>query len=221
MALAAAIGMDRSSALIDAVCEGRLLLVGMVFLLMPSQIAAFGLPLLALGGPILRSINAIGSIEATQARQGSKAREEAELHGDSQTTITASTSSAQLRYWVSYAMLWGAVRALAPVLAWVPFVSHLQLLAVLWLQLPIVRAATRLLAPLVPLLRASRRKGLSDDSFAVRQPRANALYAPGLSRRSGAASGATAATTPPSSGSASAPATSDAVTDASQREKVD
>jgi len=97
MALAAAIGMDRSSALIDAVCEGRLLLVGMVFLLMPSQIAAFGLPLLALGGPILRSINAIGSIEATQARQGSKAREEAELHGDSQTTITASTSSAQLR----------------------------------------------------------------------------------------------------------------------------
>ena len=77
-----------------------------------------------------------------------------------------------------------------PALAWVPFVTHLQLLAVLWLQLPVVRAVTRLLSHLVPpLFRAWRNRAAAaaasdadpGSTPAPRPPRANALYSARLS----------------------------------------
>ena len=41
-------------------------------------------------------------------------------------------------------------------LAWLPFVTHIQLLLVLWLQLPFFRGAARILATVVRLLRGGK-----------------------------------------------------------------
>jgi len=208
MALAAAIGMERSAALIDAVLEGRVLLVGLAFLLMPSQVAAIGLPLIALGGPILRSMDAIASTKNGHATPA--------VTSTGTQPPTAAAAHQQLRYWLGYATLWAAVRIFEPVLAWVPFVTHMRLLAVLWLQLPIFRAATRLLALLLALLRVARRRGVGgteadegESSLAIRQPRANAAYASRLSRRGAGAHSPAASTT-------SAPASADAAADAAR-----
>ena len=85
-------------------------------------------------------------------------------------------------------MLCGALRLLQPALRWVPFVTHMQLLAVLWLQLPIFRSATRVLALLVRTMRALRpraRPAAADEQqpTSARAPRANALYSSRLSQR--------------------------------------
>ena len=45
-----------------------------------------------------------------------------------------------------------ALRLLEPALRWVPFATHWQLLAVLWLQLPFFRTVTRLLSYAIPPL---------------------------------------------------------------------
>eukprot|EP00322_Chrysochromulina_rotalis_P001662 CAMPEP_0115857392 /NCGR_PEP_ID=MMETSP0287-20121206/15551_1 /TAXON_ID=412157 /ORGANISM="Chrysochromulina rotalis, Strain UIO044" /LENGTH=550 /DNA_ID=CAMNT_0003311609 /DNA_START=395 /DNA_END=2047 /DNA_ORIENTATION=- len=193
LALSLAVGSERSASLVEAVHEARLLLVGLFFLLTPTQIALIGLPLLALGGPILSSIEAISATKAPMASETLKAgrsvvREDA-VSGTAKGVVGG--ASQQMQYWIWYALLWGGIRAFQPVLAWVPFVTHLQLLAVLWLQLPIFRAVTRLLTLLLPLVRAARQSrpsatnhAASDGSvMGIRQPRANAHYASGLTRR--------------------------------------
>lgn len=118
------LGRERSTALLEVLAEGRMLLLGFFFVLTPSQVAAFGLPLLALGVPALQSIDAVAS-------------------GTADTT-------GQMRYWLCYALFWGVLRAFEPVLRWVPFATNMKLLFVLWLQLPIFRAATRLVRLLLP-----------------------------------------------------------------------
>ena len=56
MVLASVLGMERSAAIAEAVHEISVLLWGAAFLLTPTPIATIGLLLLALGGPMLRSI---------------------------------------------------------------------------------------------------------------------------------------------------------------------
>ena len=58
------------------------------------------------------------------------------------------------------------MRLLQPVLAWVPLVTHIQLLLVLWLQLPIVRATARLLALMLPPIRSSSNRVIEADEDA-------------------------------------------------------
>ena len=131
---------------------------------MPTPIAAIGLVLLALGGPMLRSIDAV------EPREG----------------VTAA-GPAQLRYWASYAAFCGALSVLEPALRWVPFMTHWKLLAVLWLQLPFFRTATRLLSHAVPpMLRQVARAPApapAPPSEAGDTPRPNAVYSTRLGRR--------------------------------------
>ena len=84
----------------------------------------------------------------------------------------------QLHYWLAYAALCAAIRVLQPILNWVPFVTHLQLLTVLWLQLPFLRAATQVFTQLLsPLQRSGARSAANEgEGEAARAPRANALY---------------------------------------------
>ena len=160
LVLATALGLERRAAFAEAVHEAGVLAGGLFFLIMPTPIAAVGLLLLALGGPMLRSIEALSEGAGAEGAGGG---------GGATAAVAASSGapspfSAQLRYWLSYAVLCGALRVLQPALRWVPFVTHWQLLAVLWLQLPIFRGATRLLAQLVPpmlRLRAGVRRDAS------------------------------------------------------------
>ena len=68
----------------------------------------------------------------------------------------AAKLGAELRYWLAYCTLRFALRVFTPVLAWLPFVTHIQLLLVLWLQLPFFRGAARILGTVVRLLRGGR-----------------------------------------------------------------
>lgn len=164
LVMATAFGLQTASALAELVHEAATLMFGLIFLLTPTPIAAVGLLLLALGGPMVRSIDALDSgVETASARgvgNGAEGRDAAR--------------KGQLRYWLSYAVLCGGLRALQPALRWVPFATHWQLLAVLWLQLPIVRGATRLLGQLVPPI--LRLRAGASASTTIRTPRANALY---------------------------------------------
>ena len=174
MVLAYAIGFERRDALAEAVNDGGILISGCFFLLTPSPIAAVGLLLLALGGPMLRSIDALAASAVTPA------------------------TAAQLRYWLTYAAFCGARRVLLPALRWVPFMTHWQLLAVLWLQLPFFRTLTRLLSHLIPpILRqvvgapaAVEVEEISESS------RPNATYSARLTRSTGSSGGRRNSTTP-------------------------
>ena len=180
MVLAYAIGFERRDALAEAVNDGGILISGCFFLLTPSPIAAVGLLLLALGGPMLRSIDALAASAVTPA------------------------TAAQLRYWLTYAAFCGARRVLLPALRWVPFMTHWQLLAVLWLQLPFFRTLTRLLSHLIPpILRqvvgapaAAEVEEISESS------RPNATYSARLTRSTGSSGGRRNSTTPDRPGSA-------------------
>lgn len=120
---------------------------------------------------------------------------------------SASAVNAQLRYWLCYAMLLAALRVFEPLLRWIPFVTHAKLLFVLWLQLPVLRALTRMASALLPALRlvlglrarsAESTPSLtdaSDDDAVARAPRANALYSSRLSQRSSSATASAKATT--------------------------
>ena len=68
----------------------------------------------------------------------------------------------------------GALKIFEPVLRWVPFVTHWQLIGVLWLQPPILRALARLLSQMVPpMLQRTRREANSrTEAVEARTPRA-------------------------------------------------
>ena len=175
MVLAAFIGVKLSADLFAAVHEGRVLLVGILFLLMPTQIAAFGLPLLALGGPMLRSIEAIAS---APANSGASAAVSARPNGGTEPSSQAAATQ-QLRYWLYYALMWFAVRQLEPLLVWIPFMTHLQLLFVLWLQCNVLQWAVRALTLVLALVRGSRRRGdraLGEGDGADKGARHHSLY---------------------------------------------
>lgn len=175
MVLAAFIGVKLSADLFAAVHEGRVLLVGILFLLMPTQIAAFGLPLLALGGPMLRSIDAIAS---APANSGTSAAVSARPNGGTEPSSQAAATQ-QLRYWLYYALMWFAVRQLEPLLVWIPFMTHLQLLFVLWLQCNVLQWAVRALTLVLALVRGSRRRGdraLGEGDGADKGARHHSLY---------------------------------------------
>lgn len=55
----------------------------------------------------------------------------------------------ELRYWLGYTCLIFALRVFSPVLEWMPLMTHIKLLLVLWIQLPAFRGATRLLTSMV------------------------------------------------------------------------
>ena len=175
MVLATAIGFERRTALAEIVQESRVLIGGVFFLLTPTPIAAVGLLLLAYGGPLLRSIDAL------PLREGA-----------------AASAPTQLRYWWSYALLCGALNVLEPALRWVPFMTHWQLLAVLWLQVPFLRTATRLLSHLVPpvLSQMVRSPTPPATERIAETSRPNAVYSEALmdSRRAMANTGSTGAT---------------------------
>jgi hypothetical protein len=207
MALAGTLGLQRCAALTDAVHEAGVLLAGTIFLLTPTPIAAVGLLLVALGGPMIRTIDALAAVDEAPRRSP---RRRAAADGDSGTETEAggvvALLRAQLRYWISYAALCGAVRVLQPALLWLPFMTHCQLLAVLWLQLPIFRALTRLLSQLVPPLLRLRSATNRDD--VARAPRANALYSARLSQSPARTNGA-GASVPAPPPAAAAPAEGD------------
>ena len=142
LGLVTALGEARSGALLEAVNDGSVLLVGLMFLLMPSPVASVGLTLLAFGSPLLRSINVVG--EAAAAAQ---AKVE---------TSAAGGAVGLLRYWVFYTMFCSVLHFLQPLLQWVPFMTHLQIIAIMWMQLPIFRSATRLVLPLLPSILSLR-----------------------------------------------------------------
>ena len=121
LVLATLFGNARTAALADLMAEGRILAFGLLFLLTPTPIAAVGLLLLSYAFPLLRSIEAAPRHEAASAVAGGAASADA-------------AAPAQLRYWWTYALLCGARNVLEPALRWVPFMTHWQLLAVLWLQ---------------------------------------------------------------------------------------
>ena len=161
MLMATLIGFESRTALSEAVRESGVLLGGSIFLLTPTPIASVGLLLHALGGPTLRTIEALAAAEPS-----------------------AAAGVAQLRYWLSYAMLCGALRLVEPALRWVPFVTHLQLFAVLWLQLPFFRTIFAGLRRLARLAIPSGRGGTPDEVRVSEEEvtRPNALYSSRLAR---------------------------------------
>ena len=92
----------------------------------------------------------------------------------------------------------GELNLLEPALRWVPFVTHWKLLAVLWLQLPFFRTATRLLSHIVPpMLSHVLRTPAGGQALAERvadASRPNAVYSEGLVERRVASSTSTGAT---------------------------
>ena len=200
MVLLPVLGYERQAAIGEAMDECAVLCCGAIFLLTPTRIANVGLLLLALGNPMLRTAAAIAAMDdADEARAGDAllspargARGERALAPSRQPPASARLACmAQLRYWLSYALLRGALWLLHPLLRWVPLLTHMQLIAVLWLQLPFFRAATRLMAAAYRVVRPSGwydRAALGDASGAddadaapgTHAPRPNALYSAAL-----------------------------------------
>ena len=81
-------------------------------------------------------------------------------------------------------MLCGALRLVEPALRWVPFVTHLQLFAVLWLQLPFFRTIFAGLRRLARLAIPSGSGGTPDEVRVSEEEvtRPNALYSSRLAR---------------------------------------
>ena len=72
MLMATLIGFESRTALSEAVRESGVLLGGSIFLLTPTPIASVGLLLHALGGPTLRTIEALAAchIRVAKVRRG-------------------------------------------------------------------------------------------------------------------------------------------------------
>jgi hypothetical protein len=140
LVLSTTIGCERSNAIAEALFEGGILLTGTVFLFTPTPIASVGLLILALGSPLLRTIDVVGA--ATTACKATATEEAA--------AVASVAAVVQLRYWLFYMLMRGAIHLCQPVFQWLPFVTHGQLLFVLWLQLPILRSTTRLLSWVLP-----------------------------------------------------------------------
>ena len=77
---------------------------------------------LGLGYPALRSLDVLDAFAAAGSGGGGARRARADVGGG--------------RYWLAHAALVAAIGFLAPLLRWLPLTTHLQLLIVLWLQLP-------------------------------------------------------------------------------------
>ena len=101
MVLASVLGMERSAAIAEAVHEISVLLWGAAFLLTPTPIATIGLLLLALGGPMLRSIEILLPASTSQPQ----------LQADPRVAAGSSLhpTDKQLRYWLSYTLMCGAL----------------------------------------------------------------------------------------------------------------
>jgi hypothetical protein len=104
---------------------------------------------------MLRSIEAIAS---APANSGASAAISARPNGGTEPSSQAAATQ-QLRYWLYHALMWFAVRQLEPLLAWIPFMTHLQLLFVLWLQCNILQWVVRALTLVLAVVRGSRRRG--------------------------------------------------------------
>ena len=172
MAAAALGGFQAFDALSCAANEVGLLLVGIFFVLTPTPVASVGLTLLSLGAPLIRSVSSLAELlPAAGADGGARASGQVSRRNDAtmqQGTLkvaapTVGIKDAQvlathLWYWLKYLMLCFALHSFHPFLRWVPFMTHVQILVVLWFQLPIVQAATHLLTSLLwPLLQARLR----------------------------------------------------------------
>ena len=86
---------------------------------------------------------------------------------------------------LAHAALVAAIGFLAPLLRWLPLTTHLQLLIVLWLQLPYFRHST---IALRRLLKRAPPPGADADATpdgGARAARSNALYSARLLRRGG------------------------------------
>jgi len=163
----------------DAMAEGGVLLGGLFFLMTPSPVARLGLLHFSLLHPALASVCAL------EALQGATPREPSAAVG------------VQLRYWMLHVALQACLALLAPLLRWLPLVTHARLVLALWLQLPHLRTTARLLGfvlgavrggggtaalqerhPTPPQLPLLAREGTPE-----RLPRPNAVYSSHLARR--------------------------------------
>ena len=201
----------------DAIAEGGVLLGGLFFMMTPSPVARLGLLHFSLLHP------AIASVRALETLQGATPREPAVL------------VQGQLRYWMLHAALQACLALLAPLLRWLPLVTHARLVLALWLQLPHLRTTTRLIGyvvgamrsggvggaalpdhrhPTPPQLPLLTREGTEGGLTPERLPRPNAVYSSHLARRKllpagaddAAAPGAGAAAEASDGGSGRAPA---------------
>jgi len=157
----------------DLMREGGVLLGGVIFLMTPSAITRLGLLAFGLGYPALRSLDAL---DALAAAAGS---------GGGALDAARADVGGRLWYWLAHAALVAAIGFLAPLLRWLPLTTHLQLLIVLWLQLPYFRHST---IALRRLLKRAPPPGADADATpdgGARAARSNALYSARLLRRGG------------------------------------
>ena len=195
MVLLPVLGYERRNAIGEAMGECGVMLVGLIFILTPTPIARVGLLLLALGNPLMRTVDALdadaeaarpkpaeaGGAAGALFRHGQalvRGAGAAEADADSAAAARRTACTKQLRYWLSYTLLRGGLWAFQPLLSWVPFMVHIQLLGVLWLQLPFFRAATRVLAIVLRTLRGGGGGAAGGDEAA-----AAAVAAPGSGER--------------------------------------
>ncbi|KAL1510417.1 hypothetical protein AB1Y20_006725 [Prymnesium parvum] len=165
----------RRAQLAQLASESGMMILGAALLLTPTPIAAIGVLVVSIVVPMQRAINAIDASE----QQGSAGEErEGGLEHDARVT-------SELKYWLSYYALHLALHIFAPILDWVPFMTHIKLLLLLWVQLPFFRGATRLLASGVRMLRGrtDEAPSLAKGSDVAIAERSNALISSRLKKR--------------------------------------
>ena len=152
------------------ISDGGALIGGLLLMMTPSPITRVGLAFFALAHPALGAIELVksSSADAKPDDSADATGGTGECHADDE------RRAASLRYWVGYCVLQAALLAFAPMVRWLPFMAHAQLLAVLWLQLPIFRTATAI------MLAVARRQA-SPIAAAASFPRRTSALRPLLS----------------------------------------
>jgi hypothetical protein len=117
-----------------SIADSWLLVPASIFIFTPSFITYAGCLYV---GMVVPALNTMKVLQSSSQRPGESQRRRIRW----------------LTYWAVFGVFWEALQVAAPLLAWLPFSTHAQLLALMWLQLPyfhgsttVVSACHRLLA---------------------------------------------------------------------------
>lgn len=129
---------------------GTLVVMGLVFLVMPSTITAIGAHAIGLGRPVLTATRTLIALERaekiTQTAASNKDSTSLKRFRNNPTSIAygAVQMTQWLQYWVVYTVSMLFHHVLSMGLFWFPLWNHMLLVFTLWLQLPYFRGANKI-----------------------------------------------------------------------------
>jgi TB2/DP1, HVA22 family len=146
---------ERRDLLVDVTSNtGNVVLLGAIFFVTPSFVTRVGCLLIGIGYPMYASV--LASMSAGSVQRHAR----------------------WLTYWIAYAVFEAGYIAASPIVGWMPFWTHGELLCLLLLQMPYFNFAERIVATFMRLSHTAERNGISSLFEPVRRQISGLLQPP-------------------------------------------